>query len=235
MPNPNPYLQGQADQIASNLNQNLQTNIMPNINSGAIAAGGFGGSRQGIAQGLGIGQTQNAIGNAQSNLYYNAYNTDQQINAQQSMQSAQLAAQQAMQKSQLEAQERMNNANLGLGYFNGTNSYNLGLGNLGLGNKTADQSFYTAQRGQDLQQLGLGAQLAQQGNSGLAGQGTQLWNLGLGQQQAPQQQMQWYQQMLSPFTGLGGSRTESTPGGSALGGALSGGLTVAQLLQLLSK
>jgi hypothetical protein len=114
------------------------------------------------------------------------------------------------------------------------NSYNLGLGNLGLGQMQSQQNFYTNQRGQDLQQAGLGANLIQSGNSGLQQGGQGLYNLGLTQQQAPLNALQSYGQMLSPFTGLNNSNTQTTPGASTVGSALGGALTAAQIWQLLS-
>jgi hypothetical protein len=115
------------------------------------------------------------------------------------------------------------------------NSYNLGLGNLGLGQMQAQQGFYTAQRGQDLQQAGLGANLIQSGNSGLQAGGQGLYNLGLTQQQAPLNALQSYGQMLSPFTGLNTTRADTTPGASTIGSALGGALTAAQIWELLTK
>lgn len=96
----------------------------------------------------------------------------------------------------------------------------------------ADQNFYTAQRGQDLQQASLGASLANQGNLGLVGQGQQLYDAGNTQMQAPWQALNWYSQLLSPFSGLGQSTTQTTPGGSKTGNILGGALTAAQLWQL---
>lgn len=114
------------------------------------------------------------------------------------------------------------------------NSYNLGLGNLGLGQMQAQQGFYTQQRGLDLQQAGLGANLVGQGNTGLQQGGQGLYNLGLTQQQAPLNALQSYAQLLSPFTGLNSSTQNTAPGASTLGSALGGALTAAQLWALLS-
>lgn len=115
------------------------------------------------------------------------------------------------------------------------NQYNLGLGQLGLNGQVADQNFYTQQRGQDLSAYSLGSSLANAGNLGLSNQGQQLYQNGQAQQQAPFNVMQQYGQMLSPFTGLNQSQSQSTPGGSTLGGALGGALTAAQIWALLSK
>lgn len=207
----NPYLPQQSQAITNQVNQNLQQQQLPGINSGAIAAGGFGGSRQGIAQGLAIGQTNQALGNSLANLNFNAWNQDQQN---------------ALQRQQIDNSYALGNKSL-------DNSYNLGLGNLGLGQMQAQQGFYTQQRGLDLQQAGLGANLVGQGNQGLQQGGQGLYNLGLTQQQAPLNALQSYAQLLSPFTGLNSSNTQTTPGASTLGSALGGALTAAQLWALL--
>lgn len=105
------------------------------------------------------------------------------------------------------------------------NSYNLGLGNLNLGNYNATNSFYTAQRGQDLQSTALGAQLMNQGNSNYLGAGSGVANLGTSAQQAPWQVMGNYTGAISPFTGYGATTTSnqnSNPWAQALGGALGG-------------
>lgn len=222
----NPYITQQAQQLQTNATNNLQRNIMPGINSGAIAAGGFGGSRQGIAQGLAIGETNRGVADAQANLYANAYNMDQQFGL----------GNRAADTAQFNAQTSrdLGFGNLDLNRSQVSNNYNLGMGQLGLGALNANQNFYTAQRGQDLQSLGLGAQLANNANTGLANQGQQLYNIGQQQQQAPWMQLQNYVNSLAPFTGLNQSNTSSTPGGSTLGGIAGGALTAAQLWKLLS-
>lgn len=218
---PNPYLTQQADNIASNMTRNFNTNVLPQINQGAMAAGGFGGSRQGIAQGLGMRGLNDSIGQAQTSLYSNAYNTDQQIQSAQSMQAASLAAQQRM----AEMQDATNR--LGL-----NNSFNLGMGGLGLNAMTANQNFYNTQRGLDISQMGLGRDLTATANTGLTNQGSQLTQLGQTQQNAPWQALGNYANTLSPFSGLGQSSSVSTPGASTAGSALGGALTAAQLWKL---
>jgi hypothetical protein len=220
---PNPYLQDQANNISANMTRNFNTSVMPGINQGAMAAGGFGGSRQGIAQGLGMRGLNDSIGQAQTNLYSNAYNTDQQLNAQQSMQAAQLQAQQKIAE--------MNDATqrLGLG-----NSFNLGLGQLGLGMTQANQNFFNTNRSLDISQMGLGQSMVNNANTGLTNQGQQLTNLGQTQQNAPWQQLGNFANTLSPFSGLGQSSSVTTPGASTVGSAMGGALTAAQLWQLIS-
>lgn len=143
------------------------------------------------------------------------------------------------QANQNTAQSNLNQYNLGLGNLalgntQAQNTYNLGLGQLGLGQQQANQNFYTSQRGQDLQQLGLGANLIGQGNAGLVNQGQQLYNTGQTQQQAPWNVLQNYANLLQPFSGLGQSTQQNLPGGSStLGNVLGGALTAAQLWKLL--
>ncbi len=226
----NPYLPQQAQAITSQVNNNLQRNILPGINSGAIAAGGFGGSRQGIAQGIAIGDTNQGLSNALAGLYGNAYESDQNRGLQRDIASMN----DATQRFGLSNQYELGKGNLALGNKQADNSYNLGLGNLGLGQMQANQNFYTNQRGQDLQQLGLGSQLVNQGNLGLSNQGQQLYNVGQQQQQAPWQALQQYSQLLSPYTGYGQTQQQTTPGASSWGSAIGGAMTAAQLWQLLS-
>lgn len=230
----NPYLQDQANAITQTATNNLNNNILPGLNAGAMQAGGFGGSRQGIAQGLAIGQTNQGITNSLAGLYGNAYEGDQNRANQAAISAANNATQQAIAAMQNSTTRDLGFGNLALGNKNADNSYNLGLGNLGLGYTQANQNFYTSQRGQDLQQMGLGAQLAQQGNAGLQGQGSALWNLGLGQQQAPWQSLGNLSSVLHPYTGLNNTDSKTMPGASALNSAMAGGLTAAQLWALLS-
>lgn len=117
-------------------------------------------------------------------------------------------------------------ANRGLQQQSLNNSYNLGLGNLALGNTQADNSFYTSQRGQDLQSTALGAQLMNQGNANYLNAGTGVANLGTSAQSAPWQVVGNYTNSVSPFTGFGSTTTSSqnsNPWASALGGAMLGG------------
>lgn len=220
----NPYLADQASAITNQANQNLMNYQLPAINSGAIAAGGFGGSRQGVAQGLAIGQTNQGITNSLANLYGSAYESDQNRATQQAMQQAALQSQQQIASMQ-DATQRY-----GLG-----NSYNLGMAGIGLQDKSLDINNYNTNRQLDLSQMGLGANLANTANLGLGAQGQQLYQAGYQQQQAPYQAIGQYANLLSPFTGLNQSQSQSTPGPSAIGSAAGGAITAAQLWQLLSK
>lgn len=251
----NPYLPQQAQAITQQANNNLFNYQMPQINSGAIAAGGFGGSRQGIVQGLAIGQTNQGLSNSLASLYGNAYEADQNRGLQQqSINNAftlgqgnlALGNRQADQsyalgqgnldlgRTQAANNYSLGQGNLALGNKQADNSYNLGMGNLGLNSQVADQNFYTAQRGQDLSQYSLGANLANTANLGLSSQGQQLYQNGQTQQQAPFNVLQQYAQLLSPFSGLNQSQSQSTPGGSTFGNAMGGALTAAQIWKLLS-
>lgn len=69
----NPYVQGQLDTNAQQVNQNLQRNILPSIQQGAIQAGGMNNARQGIAEGVAAGDASTALANANATTMFNAY------------------------------------------------------------------------------------------------------------------------------------------------------------------
>lgn len=242
----NPYLPDQANAITNQVTSNLQNRILPGINMGASANNNFGSNRHAIAQGQAIGDTNQGLSNSLANLYGNAYAQDRQLSVQQSMQQAALENQMAIAKMG-DATQR-----LGLG-----NQYNLGMSgqqlqrdlagnqldfnywnagnNFGLQQQGMNQNFYTAQRGQDLQQMGLGSQLVNQGNQGLQQGGQGLYNLGMGQQQNSWFPFQQYGGQLAQFGGFGGSTSQTQPGASSFQTGLGGALTAAQLWNLLSK
>ena len=103
------------------------------------------------------------------------------------------------------------------------------LANMGLQSYGMDQNFYTAQRGQDLQQTQLGANMFGQGMWGLGQQGQGMFNAGQQQFNAGAMPYQTNSGMLSPFTGLGGSQQNTQPGASTAGGLLGGLLGGMQL------
>lgn len=88
-----------------------------------------------------------------------------------------------------------------------------------------NQNFYSNQRGQDLQQTALGANLFQQGNSGFLSQGSGIYGLGTQQQQAPWQVVNNGNAGLGQWRGYGTTTSANQGGGAqgALGGALAGG------------
>lgn len=110
------------------------------------------------------------------------------------------------------------------------NSYNLGLGNLGLGYMNADNNFYTSQRGQDLQQLSLANQMFNTGAQGTLAGGQGLYNVGNTVQQAPWQTIGNFSGTSRPYAGFDSETgsTSSNPWASAIGGAFGG----AQLFNL---
>lgn len=199
-----------------------------------------------------LGQGQLGLGQQQAN---NSYSLGQQQNQNQATSTANqyalgqgqlgLGQTQAQNQFSLGQQQNQNQATatanqyslgqgqLGLGQTQANNSYNLGLGSLGLQGQVADQNFYSNQRGQDLSQYSLGSQMANQGNLGLSNQGQQLYQNGQQEQQAPWQNLQNYGGALGAFSGL--NQSHNTPGYSGLQGAIAGGLSVAQLMQLLNK
>ena len=127
--------------------------------------------------------------------------------------------------------------NLGLGglanqWQGNQNQYNLGLGNQALNYYTADQNFYNANRGMDLQQMGLAANLFNQGNQGLAGAGQGLQNLGQQQMLNSWYPFQQYGGQLGQFGGFNQSTSQTQPGPSSFQTGLGGALTAAQFWQL---
>lgn len=233
---PNPYLGEMAGTIRQQVTDNLQRNILPGIGSAAIAAGGYGGSRQGVVEANALKDANTGLSGALANLYGQDYNN---------------AMSRGLQKYQADQGYNLGVGNLGLGFQNSAQNfalglgglanqrygqdqnYALGMGNLGLGYQNSLQNFYTNQRGQDLQATQLGANLFQQGNTGMQQQGQGLYNLGLTQQQAPWNVVGNYTNTVSPFTGFGNT-TNSTPG-NAGAGALGGALIGAQLYNIFNK
>lgn len=215
---PNPYLGEMAGTIRQQVTDNLQRNILPGIGSAAVAAGGYGGSRQGVVEANALKDANTGLSGALSNLYGQDYNNAMGRN---------------LQRYGMDQGYNLGVGNLGLGFQNSNQNYALGLGNLGLGYQNSLQNFYTNQRGQDLQATQLGANLFQQGNTGMQQQGQGLYNLGLTQQQAPWSVVGNYTNTLSPFTGFGNTST-STPG-NALAGGLGGAVVGAQLYNLFNK
>lgn len=233
---PNPYLGEMAGTIRQQVTDNLQRNILPGIGSAAIAAGGYGGSRQGVVEANALKDANQGLSNSLSNLYGQDYNSAMGRN---------------LQRYGMDQGYNLGVGNLGLGFQNSAQNfalglgglanqrygqdqnYALGMGNLGLGYQNSLQNFYTNQRGQDLQATQLGANLFQQGNTGMQQQGQGLYNLGLTQQQAPWSVVGNYTNTLSPFTGFGNTST-STPG-NAMAGALGGAVVGAQLYNLFNK
>lgn len=109
-----------------------------------------------------------------------------------------------------------------------TNAMNRNLQQYGL-----NQNFYTAQRGLDLNQTQLGANLYNLGNQGYLSQGSGLYNLGTSQQQAPWQVINNGNAALGQWSGYGTTTSANSGGGTQglLGGALGG----AQLANLFTK
>lgn len=201
----NPYLGQMSNAITSQVTDNLQRNILPGLGSAAVGAGGYGGSRQGVLEANALRDANQGLSNSLANMYYGDYNN---------------AMNRQLQQYGMDQGYNLGLGNLNLGMQNSLQNYNLGLGNLALGNQNSMQNFYSTQRGQDMQQMQLGANLFNMGNQGMLGQGQFLYNLGLTQQQAPWQVMGNYTNTLSPFTGYGS--TSGNPFAGAIGGALTG-------------
>lgn len=183
-------------QMANSITNQVQQNLSRNIMPGISSGAMSTGGYGGSRQGVVEANALNDVNQGLSNSLANLYGNDW-TNAQN----------RNLQQQSLD------------------NSYNLGLGNLGLNAQVANNNFYTAQRGQDLQGYGLGAQLIGQSNQGFLNQGQGLYNIGNTTQQAPWGTIGNYQSVFQPFSGLNSSTTtnqSSNPWANALGGAIGG-------------
>ncbi len=158
---PNPYLNQMASGMTGQVQQNFLQQTMPQLRSGAQAAGQYGGSRQGIAEGVAAGNAATGLAGQLANLYGGAYNTDQ---ANQTQRYGTNVGAGVSMRGQ-DQNYNLGAGQLGLGYQNSNNSYNLGVMN----NQTT-QMGQAQQYGLGLGQLGLGFQNA-----------ANTYNLGLGQ------------------------------------------------------
>ena len=203
-----------------------------------LGLGNLGLGFQNSANQFSLGQQQNqtqrdlGFGNLglgfQNSANQFALGQQQNQNQRQQIDNSFNLGQQAQNTNQFQAQTQRD---LGFGaqdfnYWNAGNQF-------GLQNQAQNQNFYSNQRAQDLQQMGLGANLMNQGNLGLSNAGQGMF--GIGQQQFNQgfQPFQQFGSLLGQFSGMGGQNSTTQPGGSTLGGAIGGAMTLAQLWQLL--
>lgn len=105
----------------------------------------------------------------------------------------------------------------------------------GLQNKALDINNYNTNRSLDLTQYGLGANLVNQGISGQNQLGNNVYQGGNTYQNAPLNTLNQYSNLINQYTGLNGSKVDTTSQGGGLPGMIGGGLTAAQLWALLSK
>ena len=179
-----------------------------------------------------LGQGNLALGNLQANNSYNLGQGNLALGNRQNDNSFNLGqGNLALGNLQANNGYTLGQGNLALGNTQANNSFNLGLGNLGLGAQTGNQNFYTNQRGQDLQAIGLGANLTGQGNSGMVGQGQGVTNIGNTQQNAPWQVINNANGVMNPYAAQGQGATQ-TQNGSMFGGAAGGALAGSQLAKL---
>lgn len=124
-----------------------------------------------------------------------------------------------------DANRQISDSLTGINFQDFTNSMNRNLAQYG-----QNQAFYNANRGMDLQQTALGANLFQQGNQGWLSQGAGLQGIGNTQQQAPWNTVNNANAGLGQWSGYG-TTTSANQGGGAQG-VLGGGLAGAQLGKL---
>jgi hypothetical protein len=129
-----------------------------------------------------------------------------------------------------DTQQGITNALAGLygNAYNTDRSYD--LGRIG-----QDQGFYTAQRGLDLNQQQSNTNQYLQALNAATGLGSQVAGIGGQQMQQSLYPLQQLSNLFNPYTGLNQTNTQQQPGsGGGLAGALGGGLTAAQIYQLLN-
>lgn len=239
----------------TNNNNNLLNTLLPAINSGAEAAGGYGGSRQGIAQGLALGMNatsqnqaasqmgmnnQDAAANAQANTYMqgqsNALSALNNLSNQQygvASQNGQMANQmsllntgnaQQMNLANMQNQQQANLTNSGYqqqaGLTNSGYQQQAGLTNAELLQQTGQANLQSNLSTNSLNSANALGAMSQIGN--LTGQ---VYNYGNAQNAYPYWQTQQVTNMLSPFTGLGGQTTQTTPYYTNMAGNIAGGAT----------
>jgi hypothetical protein len=191
-----PALDALNQATQTQFNNNLQQNILPGIRRGSDMVGGVGGSREGIAQGLGIAQSNQGLAQALAGNNYQDYN--QQMNRN-------------LQQYQGDQQFNTAQGQLGLGYWNGANAMNLGMGNLALGNQNSLMNFYNQGRQLDQSGVALGASLYNQGAQG-------PWN-----------SINNASNVYNQYTGLGGQTTTNQNQGGGASGVVGGALGGAQM------
>lgn len=223
----NPYTEQQAGALTAASNANLK-NVFSAMDANNLGNGSYGSNRQAIAQGVAAGQSQSQLDSTLANLRSSGYQFD--VNAGQNQQ-------------QINNSRDLGFGNLDLGFLNSGRNYDisrgqldqsgrqidnnfaLGMGGLNNAATAQNQSFYSTNRGQDLSQAALAAQLYGQGVSGQAAMGQGVYGTGQAAQQAPWQALSNWGNLISPFSGLGGSQVttgSSSPAAGALGGALVG-------------
>ena len=192
----NPYLQQQMDAITKTMTGNFNRNVLPSISSQAMAAGGFGGSRQGVIEANASNDFNQQLGGALAGLGNSAFG----------------------QQLQYDLGRRNND----LGYYNAANSYNLGLGNLGLGYAGLDRQINNDNNNWALQ----GAQLGNNTWNQLMGNNQTGLNAGNTIQNTP---LNYLNQFSNLFNGIGSGFGTTTGTGSTQGNPLLGALGGAQL------
>lgn len=220
---PSPELMDQIGNVGDTISRQFAEQILPQVRSGFIQNGTYGSAKTGVAEGLAAGRAGEAFDRAATDLLAGDYQQQSNRN---------------LQQYGTELGYDINRGNLDLGFTRAGNDFSLGERGLDLGFLNSDRNydiqqqqtdnqrygmdlnydlgstgqqlgFYTQQRGQDLQALGLGAELE---NMGVNGEWGPLTN---------------YSNILRNFTGLGGSTTSSSNSGGGglgfLGGALGAG------------
>ena len=143
----NPYVNAQADAMASRLNQNFKEQLLPSINQGANQVNALGSSRHALAQAQGSERTQEQLSRGLADLYGGSYQSG--LGAQQTA----LGQTGAMLRNQLAPAEAIGQA---------ARERQMGMGTLGQGGLYLQQGAQGLQQGQQdyvgniMNALGLG-------------------------------------------------------------------------------
>lgn len=223
-PGSNPYLTGGIQKginqsqnaftdMMTSATRNLTESILPSIRSGAVVNGAMGSSRQGIAEGRALNDFSTQMGQAMQR--FGQGNTDSAI-------AAQAGAYDADRNRQLSAMSGLNQNQYGTAFQNAGFQQQASQANAAFQQQAnlANQQAQLATNQQNVNNLQSGIGMS----SGLLGQA-----VGYGQNQDAYNTQKLGQTagLLSNFTGLGTTTTQTQPlyqntAGNILGGALAG-------------
>jgi hypothetical protein len=229
----NPWLQQQGAAMQAASNQNLQQNILPGIGQGAQASGMYGSSRQGVAEGQAMANAQTGLNSSLSNMYGQSYGQDQQY----SLGQQNIASQAGIANAQMANQFALGQMNNNTAMRGQDQSFNLGKGNLALGQQQANNSYDLGLRSNDLGFGQLDANINQQNfsnqlagaNFGLGiydrmnGYNAQGTNNGTQMQNTPINQFNGFNNNVTALAGSGGNNVVA-PQGNVLSAGLGAGL-----------
>lgn len=207
----NPYLDDMAANITRQASDTWSRNILPATRSGAMAAGGFGGSREGVVEANAANDLGNNLTGQLANLYGNDYQQTQNRN---------------LSKYQTDVGQNLGLGQLGLGYQNSNNSYDLGLRSSDLGYANLDAGINQNNFNNQLS----GANFGLSALDRMMGYNSNATDTATTAQNKPMSDFMQWLQASNAAGGNGGTTTGSvTQSGNGLSGAI-GGATIGSAL-----